>query len=102
MASILEAVRGLQDRHPAPLLVVVGDGPAAASLKRSARNDAFVFFVGTQTGRVLRELYASRIRVRVRREIDGLGLVNLEALSSGVPVLVPRGSAISEMLRDGA
>ncbi len=101
VASILQAVRGLQDRQPAPLLIVVGDGPAAASLKRSARNDAFAFFVGVQTGRVLRELYASASAFVFASEIDSFGLVNLEALSSGVPVLVPRGSAIAQTLRDG-
>ncbi|MDQ6628130.1 MAG: glycosyltransferase, partial [Pseudomonadota bacterium] len=101
VASIVEAVRGLQHRQPAPLLVVVGDGPAAAALQRSCCSDDFVVFLGTQTGRPLRELYASASIFVFASRIDGLGLVNLEALSSGVPVLVPCGSAIAESLHDG-
>jgi glycosyltransferase involved in cell wall biosynthesis len=101
VASIIDAVRGLQDRQPAPLLIVVGDGPAAAALKRSCRDENFVAFVGFQSGRALRELYASASAFVFASQIDSLGLVNLEALASGVPVLVPQGSAITESLCDG-
>ena len=102
--SIIDAVRGLQARSPAPLLVVVGDGPAAAALKRRCRDEdfvSFVSFVGFQSGRVLRELYASASSFVFASRVDSLGLVNLEALASGVPVLVPHGSAITESLSDG-
>ena len=99
--SIIDAVRSLQTRHPPPLLVVVGDGPAAAALKRRTRDEDFVFFVGFQSGRVLRELYASASSFVFASQVDSLGLVNLEALASGIPVLVPRGSAITESLSDG-
>ena len=99
--AIVEAVRGLQGRSPAPLLVVVGDGPAAASLKRSSRDDDFVAFVGFQSGQVLRELYASATAFVFASRVDSFGLVNLEALASGVPIVVPRGAAITESLRHG-
>jgi len=99
--SIVDAVRGLQARCPAPLLVVVGDGPAAAALKRRCQNEDFVSFVGFQSGRVLRELYASASSFVFASLVDSLGLVNLEALASGVPVLVPHGAAITESLSDG-
>ena len=99
--QIVDAVRALQGRSPAPLLVVVGDGPAAASLKSRGGDEHFVRFVGFQSGRVLRELYASATAFVFAGRLDGLGLVNFEALASGVPVLVPRGSAITESLDDG-
>jgi len=83
------------------LLVVVGDGPAAAALKRRCQNEDFVSFVGFQSGRVLRELYASASSFVFASLVDSLGLVNLEALASGVPVLVPHGAAITESLSDG-
>lgn len=101
VASIIEAVERLQDRRPAPFLVVVGDGPVLAELERSCRGKNFVAFVGFQDGRILRELYASADAFVFASQLDTLGLVNLEALSSGVPVLVPMGSAITESLRDG-
>ena len=99
--SIIEAVEHLQGRRPAPFLVVVGDGPVLAELELSCRDKNFVAFVGFQEGSVLRELYASADAFVFASQVDTLGLVNLEALSSGVPVLVPMGSAITESLRDG-
>lgn len=101
IASIIDAVERLQDRQPAPFLVVVGDGPGLAELERECRDKKCVAFVGFQEGRVLRELYASADAFVFASRLDTLGLVNLEALSSGVPVLVPLGSAITESLRDG-
>jgi glycosyltransferase involved in cell wall biosynthesis len=101
VATIIEAVEHLQDRRPAPFLVVVGDGPVLAELERSCRDKNFVAFVGFQEGSVLRELYASANAFVFASQVDTLGLVNLEALSSGVPVLVPMGSAITESLCDG-
>jgi glycosyltransferase involved in cell wall biosynthesis len=99
--SIIDAVAELKDRQPAPFLVVVGDGPALADLKDSCRDKSFVAFVGAREGEVLRKLYASADVFVFASQVDTLGLVNLEALSSGVPVLVPHGSAITESLRDG-
>jgi glycosyltransferase involved in cell wall biosynthesis len=98
---IVDAVRALQSRSPAPMLVVVGDGPAAVALKRRSRDEDFVCFVGFRSGRVLRELFASASSFVFASRVDSLGLVNLEALASGIPVLVPQGSAITESLSDG-
>jgi len=50
---------------------------------------------------VLRQLYASARAFVFASKVDTLGLVNLEALASGVPVLVPRDSAIAGFLQDG-
>jgi len=101
VASIIDAVEGLQDRDPPPFLVVVGDGPVLAELERTCRDKSFVAFAGSKEGAVLRELYASADLFVFASQVDTLGLVNLEALSSGLPVLVPYGSAITESLRDG-
>ena len=50
---------------------------------------------------MLRKLYASaRVFVFASR-VDTLGLVNLEALSSGLPILVPADSAIAQALDHG-
>ncbi|MEO7057762.1 MAG: glycosyltransferase [Caldimonas sp.] len=101
VALIVDAVRACQSWPQPPLLVVVGDGPLAASLRSDAGDVPFVSFVGTQSGVVLRELYASASAFVFASEIDTLGLVNLEALASGVPLLVPAGSPISDRLRHG-
>jgi glycosyltransferase involved in cell wall biosynthesis len=99
--SIVQAVEQLQDRRPAPLLVVVGDGPLLAELKYNCRDKEFVAFVGFQEGRILQAMYASAWAFVFASQVDTLGLVNLEALSSGLPLLVPTGSAIAASLRDG-
>ena len=63
--------------------LVVGDGPARASLAR-AFPDAV--FVGAKQGEALAELYASADVFVFPSRTDTFGLVLLEALASGVPV----------------
>jgi len=101
LGVIIDAVERLQHRSPAPFLVVAGDGPAREAIERSYRGKNFVAFVGFQEGAVLRQIYASARAFVFASTVDTLGLVNLEALASGVPVLVPRDSAIAGFLDDG-
>lgn len=96
---IVAAVRACQSTARPPLLVIVGDGPFADSLRRDCDGKPFVALVGFQSGEVLRELFASASAFVFASEIDTLGLVNLEALASGVPLLVPTGSAIAGNLQ---
>jgi glycosyltransferase involved in cell wall biosynthesis len=101
LGVIIDAMERLQHRTPAPFLVVAGDGPAREEIERSCRGKSFVAFVGFQEGTVLRRLYASARAFVFASKVDTLGLVNLEALASGVPVLVPGDSAIAGFLHDG-
>jgi glycosyltransferase involved in cell wall biosynthesis len=95
---VIEAVERMQQRALPPLLVVVGDGPARLDLQLRCKDKEFVVFLGFKQGEILRKLYASaRVFVFASR-VDTLGLVNLEALASGVPVLVPADSAIAQLL----
>ncbi len=63
--------------------VVVGDGPARASLER-AYPDAV--FLGARHGEALAEAYAAADVFVFPSRTDTFGLVLLEALASGVPV----------------
>jgi glycosyltransferase involved in cell wall biosynthesis len=101
LGEIIDAVERLQHRNPAPFLVVAGDGPARQEIERACRGKNFVAFVGFREGTVLRQLYASARAFVFASKVDTLGLVNLEALASGVPVLVPRDSAVAGLLQDG-
>jgi glycosyltransferase involved in cell wall biosynthesis len=98
---VVEAVERLQQRTNPPLLVVVGDGPARLDLELRCRDKEFVVFLGFKQGEVLRNLYASARLFVFASRVDTLGLVNLEALASGVPVLVPADSAIAQSLDHG-
>jgi glycosyltransferase involved in cell wall biosynthesis len=95
---VVDAVERLQGRPNPPLLVVVGDGPARDDLEASCRDKDFVVFLGFQQGEVLRRIFASAQMFVFASRVDTLGLVNLEALASGTPLLVPSDSAIAQSL----
>jgi glycosyltransferase involved in cell wall biosynthesis len=63
--------------------VIVGDGPARASLARKYPNAAFL---GAMQGEALAEAYAGADVFVFPSKTDTFGLVLLEALASGVPV----------------
>jgi glycosyltransferase involved in cell wall biosynthesis len=98
---IVEAVERLQDRSPPPVLVVVGDGPERAYLEERCRGKAFVRFAGLQAGDTLKKLYASAKAFVFASRVDTLGLVNMEAMASGLPVLVPDDACIAEFVTHG-
>jgi glycosyltransferase involved in cell wall biosynthesis len=98
---IVEAVARLQGRRPPPILVLVGDGPERTTLERRYRDRTFVRFAGLQRGDVLKKLYASARVFVFASQVDTLGLVNMEAMSSGVPVLVPADACITEFVVNG-
>jgi glycosyltransferase involved in cell wall biosynthesis len=60
-----------------------------------------VVFLGFKQGEILRNLYASARVFIFASRVDTLGLVNLEALASGTPILVPSDSAIAQSLDHG-
>jgi glycosyltransferase involved in cell wall biosynthesis len=98
---VVEAVERLQGRDVPPVLVIVGDGPDGRSLKARCAQLPFVRFAGFQRGDTLRTLYASASAFVFASPIDTLGLVNMEAMASGVPVLVPSNARIAELVVDG-
>ncbi|HLK88784.1 MAG TPA: glycosyltransferase [Polyangia bacterium] len=98
---MISAVEALQRRPNPPLLLVVGDGPERRELEDASAGKDFVRFVGTQRGQVLRRLYASADMFVFASRVDTLGLVNMEAMSSGIPVLVPADAGIAEFVTKG-
>jgi glycosyltransferase involved in cell wall biosynthesis len=98
---IIQAVGRLQGKERAPTLVIVGDGPEREVLKTMCADKPYVVFVGLQQGDVLRRLYASASAFVFASQIDTLGLATMEAMSSGVPVLVPSDTAIAELVIHG-
>ncbi len=98
---IIEAVGRLQGRPRPPLLVVVGDGPGRRELEELHGDKEFVRFVGIQRGQRLKSLYASASMFVFASRVDTLGLVNMEAMSSGIPVLVPADACFAEFVVKG-
>jgi glycosyltransferase involved in cell wall biosynthesis len=98
---IIEAVRRLQQESFRPLLVIAGEGPEQAALLARYAEEPYLRFVGLQRGERLRRLYASARVFAFASRVDTLGLVNLEAMSSGVPVLLPSDSGVADIATNG-
>jgi glycosyltransferase involved in cell wall biosynthesis len=98
---MIDAVERLQDRRPAPVLVLVGDGPERSCLEQRCRGKSFVRFAGLQAGEILKQIYASARVFIFASRVDTLGLVNMEAMASGLPVLVPDDACIAEFVTHG-
>lgn len=91
------------------LLVIVGDGPLKEALEHQAEqyNDK-IKFIGPKTHDQLKELYASA-DILVMPSItakdgdeEGFGLVILEAMASGLPVVASNSGGISSLVQDGS
>ena len=89
-------------------LVIVGDGPLRAELEDQAKALSLdADFLGARTHDELREIYASAdifVAPSVKGkdgDMEGLGLVNLEAMSSGLVVIGSRSGGIVEIVEDG-
>ena len=89
-------------------LVIVGEGNLEEKLKKQAEplGDK-VQFLGSKTHQELKEIYASAdvfVAPSVTAEDgdkEGLGLVLLEAMASGLPVVGSESGGIPEIVRDG-
>lgn len=91
------------------MLVIVGDGPLRQSLEEQAMQleRGKVRFLGGKTHDELKTIYASA-DIFVAPSItakdgdqEGLGLVILEAMASGLPVVASHSGGISQLIKDG-
>ena len=79
-------------------LCIVGDGPLLGQMQRAA--GPTVRFEGRVSNERLRELYQTRRQLIYCAEED-FGLVPLEAMACGMPVLALRAGGLLETLREG-
>lgn len=81
-------------------LVIAGTGPSLPALK--ARASSGVSFLGTlDRTKVLPALYASADAFLFSSTTETLGLVVLEAMASGLPVIATPAGGVADNLRDG-
>lgn len=103
VAYLIEAMSNID-----ALLVIVGQGP----LENELREQAAVFgdkikFLGPKTHQELPQIYASADIACVPSvtagdgDKEGFGLVILEAMASGLPVVASRSGGIPDIIRDG-
>ena len=96
----IEALREWIKGFPNTRLALVGDGPHRKSLEQHFK-DLPVFFAGFLHREELAGAYASSDVFVMPSKTETLGLVVLEAMCSGLPVVAARAGGIPEMIQDG-
>jgi 1,4-alpha-glucan branching enzyme len=100
---LLRAFGAVLRRHPGARLLVAGDGQQRLYLERLARFLGVrqrVAFLGWQTRDAVAALYRASAVVAVPSRYEPFGLVALEAMASGRPVVVGRVGGLPEIVED--
>lgn len=105
---LIEAMRQID-----ALLVIVGDGPLKKELEKQAQkiNNSIgierIKFLGSKTHKELNSIYASA-DIFVMPSVtardggrEGFGLVMLEAMASGLPIVASNSGGIAQLIQDG-
>lgn len=104
-ATLLRALPRVLDRVPDARLRVVGDGPETPALRRLARDlrlgEAVRFLGAVEDTRELRREYASASVFCLPSRQEGFGIVFLEAMAAGLPIVAGRAGAVPEVVPDG-
>lgn len=101
---LLDAFAGLLNDYPDARLTIAGHGPCAAELKEKAQflgiSDQVRFTGFVSEG--IRNKLLSQSRVAVFPSLyEPFGIVALEAMASGVPVIASRTGGLAETIDDG-
>lgn len=96
----IELLKPVLQAIPAARLALVGDGPHHKALAQHFAGLP-VFMAGFLHGDELASAYASSDIFVMPSRTETLGLVVLEAMSSGLPVVAARAGGIPEMIEDG-
>lgn len=102
-AVLLQALARLADTVHSPRLVLVGDGPDLAALRRLADElglEGRVRFTGALAHEHVREHYAQAAVFCLPSFAEGLPVVLMEAMASGVPVVATRIAGVPELIED--
>src|SRR6476620_5721433 len=108
---LIRAMPAIRQRVPGAALVIVGGGPYLTSLRRLAHNfgvaEHVVFTEGVPgeelpAHHALADVFAMPCRTRgAGLDVEGLGIVFLEASSTGVPVVAGASGGAPATVRDG-
>lgn len=108
---LIRALPDIRRRVPDAALVIVGGGPHAEQLHRLAReagvSDHVVFTAGVPSAELpahyaMADVFAMPCRTRgYGLDVEGLGIVFLEASATGAPVVAGSSGGAPETVRDG-
>jgi glycosyltransferase involved in cell wall biosynthesis len=96
----IERLRPILEALPGTRLALVGDGPHRKALEEHFAGLP-VYMAGFLRGEELAAAYASAEVFVMPSRTETLGLVVLEAMSSGLPVVGARAGGVPEMIVDG-
>jgi glycosyltransferase involved in cell wall biosynthesis len=96
----IERIKTMLQALPAARLALIGDGPHRKVLERHFA-DMPVYFAGFLRGEELAAAYASCDVFVMPSQTETLGLVVLEAMSSGLPVVGAGAGGLPELIQDG-
>ena len=96
VASLREVIRA----HPGARLALVGDGPERQNLERYFAGTPTVF-TGYMRGEELASAYASADLFLMPSRTETLGLVVMEAMAAGLPVVACRAGGVPDAVQDG-
>ncbi|MFF4854540.1 glycosyltransferase family 4 protein [Streptomyces rubiginosohelvolus] len=109
--TLIRALPAVRRSVPDAVLLLTGDGPYARTLRRLAADTGVADAVILAGGRphpempehyAAADVFAMPCRTRRRgREVEGLGIVFLEAAAAGLPVLVGDSGGAPDTVRDG-
>jgi glycosyltransferase involved in cell wall biosynthesis len=94
------SLRAVLQAFPDLRLAIVGNGPVRHELEKHFRNTP-TYFAGYLRGEALAAAYASSDLFVMPSETETLGLVLLEAMASGCPVVAVRAGGIPDAVEDG-
>jgi glycosyltransferase involved in cell wall biosynthesis len=101
---VIKAAADVIRKEPDARLIIVGDGPAAEKLKQLTSDlgiSASVEFAGMVKREILSDYYRNCEVFVTASTMETQGLVVLEAMSSGLPVVAVKKYAMAELVRHG-
>ncbi|MBF2050034.1 MAG: glycosyltransferase [Leptolyngbya sp. IPPAS B-1204] len=96
----IDRIKPVLEAIPDARLALVGDGPYRADLEKHFAGTA-THFVGYLTGRDLAAAFASADAFIFPSRTETLGLVLLEAMAAGCPVIAANAGGIPDIVTDG-
>lgn len=97
---LLEAVHRLKSDHRLKLRII-GDGPEHESIKKKAKQLGLESAIAGAVPGSLAAEYANADLFCLPSVQEGFGIVFLEAMAAGLPIVASRSAAIPEVVKDG-
>ncbi len=96
----LDHLRPILEQVPGTRLGLVGDGPARESLERHFAGTN-THFMGYMQGEALSQAYASADIFVFPSALETFGLVVVEAMAAGLPVVASRVGGVTDVVQEG-